>query len=369
MNLFFSRSIFIFIAFLFTLPLLSAPDLFEAIGWEDESELKKAIQAGGYVNQVDPSQGLSILMKTIETMKPNLVKALLDSKANVNLKLPKTQKTALMHFMEKYIMNSETDENDKTIYKDDEAMISIFNLLMNAGAKATDTDSDGKSILSYAMDSSYASQSEVIMNKLIALKVDPNSHFSKDIPKPICLKAAEDTSSNLRYAFKLFIRQKLCDPNREYSERNQRRTTLLYIAISKKDLEEIQLLLDAGANPNLGASDTMMEYLPIYQVITDFEILELLLRHKANPNSIENGIHLMEHAARNVTDDETGEKIIDLLLKYGSDINHSKLFDSYTPYNKAVYAAHIVGKYRIEKYLEKKGAVTSDKLKAKKGKK
>ncbi len=358
------------IAFLFLLfasPIFSdSIDLFETIGWEDETELKKAIASGGNVNQIDSSLEISILMKAIDTMKPNLVKTLLDAKANVNLKIPKTKKTALMHFMEKYIMNTETNDKDQTVYKDDEAMIAIFNHLMKAGANVTDTDSDGKSVLSYAIDSSYASQSDLIMKKLISQKADPNVMFSRDNPKPICFIAAEDSSGYQRFAFKLFLKGKLCDPNKVYSERNQRKTTLLYIAVSKKDLEEVQLLLEAGANPNLGASDTMMDYLPINQVIADYEILELLLRFKANPNSIENEIHLMEHAARNIADDESGEKVIDLLLKYGSDINHPKLFDTYTPYNKAVYAAHIVGKYRIEKYLTKKGAVTSDKLKSKK---
>ncbi len=360
--------IFSFLSVVFVAePIFSSPDLFEAIGWEDEEQLRTAIRAGGNVNQVDPSLEISILMKAIETMKPNLVKALLDAKANVNLKIPSTKKTALMFFMEKYIMNAETG-NDITIYSDDEAMLSIYNLLLQAGAKASDIDSDGKSVLTYALDSAYASRSDRILEKLINLKVDPNGNFSKDIPKSNCLVAAEDTSGSKRNAFRLFLKNKLCDPNKEYAERNQRKTTLLFIAVNNKDLELVQLLLAAGANPNKGASDTLMDYLPIFLAGVDFEMLELLLKYKTNPNSIENGSHILEHIARNVADDETGEKIIDLLLKFGSDINHPKLFDSYTPYNKAVYAAHIVGKYRIEKYLEKRGAVTSDKLKPRKGK-
>lgn len=351
---------------LISIPSYGAPvDLFETIGWEDEAALKKAIQSGGNVNQIDPSQEVTILMKAIETMKPNLVKLLLDAKANVNLKLPETEKTALMHFMQKYIMNSET-EADETRYTDDDAMISIFNLLLQAGAKVNDIDREGKSVLSYAIDSSYASQSETILSKLISLKADPNGLFSKDNPKPICLLSAEDTSGSHRLAFKLFLKSRLCDPNKVYSERNQRKTTLLYIAANQKDMEGVKILLEAGANPNKGASDTMMDYLPIFPIVSDIKILELMLKYKADPNSIENNIHLLEHAARNIADDESGEKVIDLLLKYGCDINHPKLFDTYTPYNKAVYAAHIVGKYRIEKYLEKKGAVTSNKLNLKK---
>ncbi|MCZ8154766.1 MAG: hypothetical protein O9264_01495 [Leptospira sp.] len=364
MGNFLNRILFLFLFVSISCVLYAeSVDLFEAIGWEDEAELKKALSAGGNVNHVDSSENISILMRAIDTMKPNLVQILLERKANVNQKMPGTQKTALMHFMEKFIKNAEADENGETRYVDDGGMISIFNQLIKAGAKVNDIDSEGKSVLSYAINSPYASQSQTILNKLISLKVNPNIKYSNDIPKPICLVVAEDTSGQQREAFKAFIKQKLCDPNQVYEERNQRKTTLLFIAVSKKEREEVEFLLEMGANPNKGASDTLMDYLPVFVDISNYEFLELFMKHKADPNSIENEIHIMEHAARNVTDDADGERIIDLLLKYGSNINHPKLYDSYTPYNKAVYAAHVVGKYRIEKYLEKKGAVTSDKLK------
>jgi ankyrin repeat protein len=352
--------------FLFSPIFSDEIDLFEAISWEQEEDLRVALRSGGNPNQINSDLGISILMKAIETMKPDLVKVLLDGKANVNLKVPGSQKTSIMHFMEKYIMSSEEDSNGNSDYKDDEAMITILNHLIKAGAKVKDQDIEGKSVLAYALDSAYAGQSEYILGKLIAGKADPKTNFSKDIPKPLCYIVAEDTTGSKKLAFKYFIKHKLCDLNKEYSEKNSAKTTLLYIAVSKKDKEAVKILLEAGANPNKGASDTMMDYLPLFPVISDIEILELLLQYKANPNSIENEIHLMEHAARNVADDESGEKIIDLLLKYGTDINHPKLFDSYSPYNKAVYAAHIVGKSRIEQYLKKKGAAQADELKIKK---
>ncbi len=358
------------ILFLFYQNAFSAPvDLFESIGYEDEAELRKAIKAGGNVNQISPEKEISILMASIETMKPNLVKLLLDSKANPNLKIPANGKTALMHFMTKYNMNSEERENGVYSYSDTNEGIEIFNLLIKAGAKATEKDKEGKSVLAYVLDSSSAGRSEAIINTLLEKKADPNQNFSNDISKPICLVAAEDTSGNQRLALNFFLKRKGCDPNKQYVGRNQYTTTLLHIVATNKDRDLIETLLVAGANPDKGASDSMMDYMPIFNVITDIELLELMLKFKANPNSIENQIHILEHAARNVADDETGERIINLLLSKGTEINHPKLFDSYMNENKAVYAAQIVSHIRIEKFLVKKGALKSNELKSKDSKK
>ncbi|GBF50188.1 hypothetical protein LPTSP4_17120 [Leptospira ryugenii] len=339
------------------------------MSWEKVEDLNAGIKKGGNVNQIDPDYEISILMKAIETTKPELVKALLDAKANVNLKIPKTQKTALMHFMEKYTMVLENGTGENSEYVDDENMLSIFKMLIKAGARATDKDADGKSVLSYAIDSTYVPQSTYIMKQIIALKADPNEMFSNDIKKSICYYVAEDSTGYKSNAFRIFLEQKLCDPNKVYKEKNQRTNTLLYIAVSKNDVELVKLLLDAGANPNIGASDTMMDYLPLFSAISNREIFTTLLKKKANPNSVENDIHIMEHAARNLPDDEEGEALIDLLLQMGSDINHPKLFDAYTNDNKAVYASQVVGKERLETYLVRKGALDKERLKLKKGKK
>ncbi|MCZ8343055.1 MAG: hypothetical protein O9301_08490 [Leptospira sp.] len=340
-------------------------DLFEAISWEDEIEFKKALDSGANPNQIDSNLNISILMKAIETMKPNLVEILLNKKANVNLKIPDSKKTALMFFMEKFIQNSELDNDGNTIYKDDRDMLDIYYKLLNAGANVNEMDHDGKSVLTYLMESPYAQKSETIIRELIARNIKANVNFSKDIKKPVCLCLIEDTSGKQIELIQIFFRQKICDPNQEYKQANQRKTSLLFIALSNKDYSSTKALLEAGANPNQGASDTLMQYSPIFLTPTEFELLELLLKFKANPNAIENDIHLLEHVARNVSNDEKGEKTIDLLLAYGAIITHPKLYDSYTPYNKATHAAYIVGKYKIQKYLEKKGAVTKDKLKIK----
>lgn len=338
-------------------------DLFESIGWEDEIEFKQALDMGGNPNQIDANLNISILMKAIETMKPNLVQVLLDKKADVNLKVPNSKKTALMFFMEKFIQNAELDNEGNTIYKDDSSMIEIFYKLIKAGANVNEIDKDGNSVLSYVIESAYAQKSETIIKELILRKIRANVNFSNDIKKPICLCLIEDTSGKQIDLIQIFFKQKICDPNQEYKQPNQRKTSLLFIALSNRDFNTSKALLEAGANPNLGASDTLMQYSPIFLTVSDIQFLELLLKFKANPNAIENDIHLLEHLARNVSNDENGERSIDLLLASGTDVTHPKLYDSYTPYNKATHAAYIVGKYRIQKYLEKKGAVTKDKLK------
>lgn len=350
---------------LFQFPIFAEKvDIFEAIEYENPKDLLESINKGGNVNDLDSNREITILMRAIASMKPELVQILLEKKANVNAKVPESGKTALMFFMENYIMESVESGKD-TSYIDNTDMLDIFFQLIKAGAKVNEKDFFGKSVLAYAVESTYSSQSEKILTKLLSLKADPNTAFSQDIKKTICQTTVEDTSGNQSLALRLFYSEKTCDPNREFTERNQRVTNPLYLALEKVDKEVVRILLKAGANPNKGASDTMMDYHPLFLCITDYQITELLLKAKANPNSIENQAHILEHTARMVPNDEEGEKIIDLLLQSGSEINHPALFDSYSPYNKAFYAAHIVGKERIEKFLEKRGALRSDQLKKK----
>lgn len=359
--------LFFIYSILFSTSIFSAPvDLFETITYEDELELKKAIKSGGNVNQSSSDQDMTILMAAVKTMKPNLVKLLLDSKANPNGKSPDSGKTPLMYFMTVYYMDSTNDSDGNKIYSENQDGLTIFQMLLKAGAKATDKDKEGKSVLTYLLDNGGANQSEAIIQALLSAKADPNQKFSNDIPKSICFIAIEDTSGYYQLALKMFLKQKLCDPNKEYTTGNAYRTTPLYIAINKKEKELVDALLAAGANPNKGASDSMMDYFPIFAAINDIEMLTSLLKYKANPNSIENEIHILEHAARMVMDDETGERIINILLTNGSNINHPKLFDSYSTENKAVYAAQIISHNRIEKFLKKKGALKSTELKTKK---
>ncbi len=337
-------------------------DIFEALDYEKLEDLKEAINQGANVNQIDSNREMTALMRAISSMKPELVQLLISKKANVHAKIPESGKTALMFFMEQYAMESEQNDTE-TIYKENLQMLEIFEALIKAGAKVNDKDNEGKSVLAYAVESTYSAQSEKILKTLLSLKADPNIPFNKNTKNSICRTVLEDSTGYQKVPLKLFYSTKACDPNQVFSDRNSRFTNPLYIALEKLDKESVQMLLMAGADPNKGASDTMMDYVPLFVCISDFEITELLLKAKTSPNSIENKSHILEHAARNVPDDEQGEKIIDLLLKFGAEINHPALFDSYSPYNKAFYAAHIVGKTQIEKYLEKRGALRSDQLK------
>lgn len=360
-----SKKLFLFILFFYSnLTIFSqAADIFEAIATEDEAIIKKTINKNNVNKIVDDN---TPLLASMATGKPGLVKIILDAKANPNLKLKETGKTPLMVWMESTYMISEKDKDGNDIYKDDPDRMEILKMLLKSGAKVTEKDNDGKPVLTYFLEASNISGSENILKILLENKADPNQQFRGDNKKTTCQVVAEDSSGYMKTAFLVFLKQKKCDPTQQFAGAGKNYKTLLHFAVSSNDIEIIKAVLEAGANPNKPSWNGIFEELPIFEAITNYESLEILLKYKANPNSIQNETHILEHAARSVSDDENGERIISLLLSSGSDINHSKLFDSYLSTNKAVYAAQIISHERIEKFLRKMGAKDSNQLKGKK---
>ena len=94
--------------------------------------------------------------------------------------------------------------------------------------------------------------------------------------------------------------------------KDERGRTALHNAVSSHNREAVELLLDAGANPNIKDN---FKYTPLQMLyVMDPQVLALLLAHKADPNvRDEKGRTLLDRALQ-----QHATKIVDLLHTYGA---------------------------------------------------
>ena len=83
------------------------------------------------------------------------------------------------------------------------------------------------------------------------------------------------------------------------------------MAVGQGDLAMVNLLLDAGANPNI---KNYQSYTPL-MISEDYEISKLLLKLGADP-------HIKDDCGRTAIFFEEEQESIQLLLDAGCDINH-----------------------------------------------
>lgn len=122
---------------------------------------------------------------------------------------------------------------------------------------------------------------------------------------------------------------------------------ILEEAVNYGNKEVVELLLKHGANPNIENKDGST---PLYVASKSYknekDIVELLLKYGADPNYYESGRASIIAASNNGHTD-----IVELLLKHGADVN-DVVYGGYTP----LMMACVTGKYDIVKFLLKNGA-------------
>lgn len=87
--------------------------------------------------------------------------------------------------------------------------------------------------------------------------------------------------------------------------------------MATRNLKGTEYLLKAGANPNYKEEKRKASAMALAAGGDSPELLELLLRYKGDPNMLGPGDQPLLHAAV----EQSRDKNIDLLLKYGADIN------------------------------------------------
>jgi len=334
-------------------------DIFDALSYGEEERVKRVLGSNPRAaNQISADGEMTALMAAIDTMKPKIVRLFLLAKADPNLKIPGQGKTALMFLMERYYLRTERDASGVSKVTDDPNGMEILQLLLQAGAKATDKDNEGKSVLSYAISSREAGTSQKLLEILLKASADPKVNFTNDTKRPICLVAMEPNFGIDPETIRILTRLKGCDPKKSYDVERDLRSTPLYLAIKNKDPETVRILLEYGADPNQGASDSMFEYHPFFEDVCNPALSYTLLEFGANPNAIQNGVHIFEHIARTCSDEDNAIKLITTLVQKGGNVNHPLLFDSYQEENKAVQASEKQGRKKIANFLRAKGALT-----------
>ncbi len=125
--------------------------------------------------------------------------------------------------------------------------------------------------------------------------------------------------------------------------------TPLHIAVSHKMFPNLQLLLEKGANPNLKPTPETALNMAIYGGVS--EIVELLLKHKADPNAPGQGGTLPLLLAMR----QAGPPIVSLLLAHKADVS-ARGADNNTALALAVHANNLT----MAEVLLSKGANAND---------
>jgi len=132
--------------------------------------------------------------------------------------------------------------------------------------------------------------------------------------------------------------------------------TLLERAIINKELDEVQRLLSAGADPNFSSSkeETCLGRAMKTSGSVNLSLTEVLLKAGANPNSLEKGqkMPLLTTAMRGNV--QNCEEMVELLLQNGADINAHTEGD---PTYSSVYQAYRYEGKRFELMLKHGGDI------------
>ena len=220
--------------------------------------------------------------------------------------------------------------------------LKIVQMLIAAGAKTNLKDNQGRTALNYAI-----ATSPEIVQALLAAGTGPNTEDSQG-RTPLSYAAERDTSE----VVKLLLDAK-ANPN------DGELDAPLLIAIHKKDAASADLLLQAGAEPNMkGKVDWQVtingqvyfgQYqgnprasaTPLWLAISenDFPIVQLLLKYKADPNDTQTEGHSLLSDALDSTN--ILEALLDASAKANSpDLESSResAFESAVSQNKAAAA-------------------------------
>lgn len=150
--------------------------------------------------------------------------------------------------------------------------------LLLAGTPVNQTAPDGRTALQLAVGQGNLAAVRLLLNQ----GADPNLFAGP------CCQFKVAASEAIAFDLPMDLMELPIAANRivwdPHPTHRQRRRLPLAEAVAKHDLKLIQLLLDAGANPNLGSDPLVGDAVLAAVELGNLEILELLLNHGAKPD-------------------------------------------------------------------------------------
>jgi ankyrin repeat protein len=257
-------------------------DLYLSVQFQDIPKITEWISKGADVNTVE--NGRPLLGWAAQNGNPEVVELLLKAGANPNISdSDDLKQTPLMRAVETQKLN-------------------IVQLLLNYKANPNAEDSYGVTALTMAIQSSRTDIVEALAaGGADVKKVSPDGESA-------ILTAVQTSMPEAAEKVKI-----LAKAGAPLNVSNSSYTPLVY-AVQKDNKELVQALLDAGADPD---AKTSSDQAPIQSAAYNPEIMEILLKAKANPNT-ENygGQSMLFEAIQNNRPD-----IAKLLIQAGADIN------------------------------------------------
>lgn len=225
-------------------------DLYEAAIFQDIPKMERLIAAGADVNYME--NGRPILGWTSQGGNVRVVEKLLASGANPNVADIGVGHTPLMRAIETQFVD-------------------IVEALLKAKADPNAKNPDDESCLMMAVET----RKPKIVSALIAAGADVR--FVNAEGNSPALYTAQDASPE-----SLEILKMLGEAKANMNASNAAYTPLVY-AVEQGNKDLVQILLNAGADPN---AKTSRDTYPIIRALDNQAVLELLLKNKADPNII-----------------------------------------------------------------------------------
>ena len=289
----------------------SNSELYQAVQFKDVTKLKQLLSVGANPNQLEG--GRPLLGWAAQNGDADIVQALLDAKADVNIADVGIGHTPLMRAIETQ-------------------QVAIVDLLLKAKSNPNAKTPQGETCLEMGVKSRKPEIVIALINAGADVKyVSPEGESA-------ALAAAQDGLEGSIEIIKILGKAKA---NLDAS--NAAYTPLSY-AVEQENPELVKALLEAGANPN---AVTASGRAPLLIAADNKEIVELLLNAKADPNfTIKGGSTALTNAIESGT-----PEAVAALIKAGADVNKR---DDYG--NSPLQVANNYSKTELVELLKKHGA-------------